>query len=85
MKELSAENVNLKRLYEEETSCSEPVLIIVSPGTDPSQELEALAEDTIGSDRYHQVSGFVGFCYVSMDSQIRVQIPSFPSMLIKHC
>ena len=55
MKELSAENVNLKRLYEEETASTEPVLIIVSPGTDPSQELEDLAKNTIGSDRYHQV------------------------------
>ena len=55
MKELSSENVNLKRLYEEETSSTEPVLIIISPGTDPSQELEDLAKASIGLDRYHQV------------------------------
>ena len=55
MKELSSENVNLKRLYEEETSSTEPVLIIISPGTDPSQELEDLAKTSIGLDRYHQV------------------------------
>ena len=55
MKELSSENVNLKRLYDEESSSSEPVLIIVSPGTDPSQELEDLAKNSIGLDRYHQV------------------------------
>ena len=55
MKELSSENINLKRLFEEETSSTEPILIIISPGTDPSQELVDLAKNTIGTDRYHQV------------------------------
>ena len=55
MKELSAENINLRRLFDEETSCTEPILIIISPGTDPSQELSDLAQNTIGSDKYHQV------------------------------
>ena len=55
MKELAPPNVNLKRLYEKETQCTEPVLIIISPGADPSQELEDLAKQTIGLDKYHQV------------------------------
>ena len=55
MKELSPPNVNLKRLFEQETTSSEPILIIISPGADPSQELEDLATQTIGLDKYHQV------------------------------
>lgn len=55
MKELSPPNVNMKRLYEQETQASEPVLIIISPGADPSQELEELAKQVIGAEKYHQV------------------------------
>ena len=58
MKDLSPPNVNLKKLYESETKPSEPILIIISPGADPSQDLEDLAKGTIGSDKYHQVSYF---------------------------
>lgn len=56
MKELSPPSVNLKRLLETETLPSEPILIIISPGADPSQELQDLAEQTIGGDKYHQVA-----------------------------
>lgn len=59
MKELSPPSVNLKRLLETETLPSEPILIIISPGADPSQELQDLAAQTIGGDKYHQV------CYCS--------------------
>ena len=55
MKELSPPNVNMKRLYETETQASEPILIIISTGADPSQELEELAKQTIGAEKYHQV------------------------------
>ncbi|MEQ2279608.1 Cytoplasmic dynein 2 heavy chain 1 [Ameca splendens] len=34
----------------------EPVLIIISPGADPSQELKELAAETIGRDKYHEIS-----------------------------
>lgn len=56
MKELSPPTVNLKRLYEVETLAVEPILIIISPGADPSQELEELASESVGADKYHQVS-----------------------------
>ena len=55
MKELSPPSVNLKRLFEHETLPEEPILIVISPGADPSQELQDLANETIGHDRYHQV------------------------------
>lgn len=47
--------MNLKRLYEKETLNTEPILVIISAGADPSQELEELAGQTIGLDKYHQV------------------------------
>ncbi|MED6257511.1 Cytoplasmic dynein 2 heavy chain 1, partial [Ataeniobius toweri] len=53
MKELSPPPLNLRRLYTE-TMEWEPVLIIISPGADPSQELAELAAETIGSDNYHE-------------------------------
>ncbi|KAL3878520.1 hypothetical protein ACJMK2_030860 [Sinanodonta woodiana] len=56
MKELSPPSVNLKKLFKDETMASEPILIIISPGADPSQELQELAEGTIGTDKYHQVA-----------------------------
>ena len=55
MKELSPPSVNLKRLYEQETLPEEPILVVISPGADPSQELQDLANETIGHERYHQV------------------------------
>lgn len=55
MQELSPPTVNLKKLYEQETLAEEPVLIVISPGADPSQELQELANEVIGHDRYHQV------------------------------
>ena len=38
-----------------ETQAVEPVLFIVSPGADPSTELEELAREVVGKDHYHQV------------------------------
>uniref|UniRef100_A0A8C5EPV0 Cytoplasmic dynein 2 heavy chain 1 n=1 Tax=Gouania willdenowi TaxID=441366 RepID=A0A8C5EPV0_GOUWI len=55
MKELSPPPLNLRRLYTE-TMESEPVLIIISPGADPSQELAELAAETAGRDNYHEIS-----------------------------
>lgn len=55
LKDLSPANLNLRRLYEVDTLAKEPILVIISPGADPSQEIEELAESVVGSDRFHQV------------------------------
>lgn len=55
MRELSPSPLNLKRLYKE-TLEIEPILIIISPGADPSQELLELASEVIGKEYYHEVS-----------------------------
>ncbi|GAB5577021.1 cytoplasmic dynein 2 heavy chain 1 isoform X12 [Prionailurus iriomotensis] len=55
LKELSPLPLNLKRLYKE-TLEIEPVLIIISPGADPSQELQELANAERGGECYHQVA-----------------------------
>ena len=55
LKELSPANLNLRRLYEVDTLATEPILVIISPGADPSQEIQELAESTVGGDRFHQV------------------------------
>ncbi|XP_034023634.1 cytoplasmic dynein 2 heavy chain 1 [Thalassophryne amazonica] len=55
MKQLSPPPLNLQRLCSE-TLESEPILIIISPGADPSQELLELAVELIGRDNYHEIS-----------------------------
>lgn len=66
MSELSPPNVNLKKLYEEETSAEEPILIIISTGADPSQDLEELAKEIVGSDKYFQVAMGQGQAEIAM-------------------
>lgn len=61
LKELSPLPLNLKRLYKE-TLNIEPILIIISPGADPSQELQELANAERSSKCYHQVGGTSLFC-----------------------
>jgi len=41
---VQANSFNLKSLYEEETTCQDPILFIISPGSDPSAELQQFAE-----------------------------------------
>ncbi|KAL8191060.1 UNVERIFIED_CONTAM: Cytoplasmic dynein 2 heavy chain 1 [Gekko kuhli] len=55
IKELSPPPLNLKRLYKE-TLEIEPILIIISPGADPSQELQELASAERNGECYHQVA-----------------------------
>ncbi|MFT7803200.1 cytoplasmic dynein 2 heavy chain 1 [Arapaima gigas] len=55
MKELSPPPLSLKRLYLE-TIETEPILIIISPGADPSQELLELAGETVGRENYHELA-----------------------------
>ncbi|XP_056467776.1 cytoplasmic dynein 2 heavy chain 1 isoform X1 [Gadus chalcogrammus] len=55
MKELSPPPLNLRRLHCE-TLAWEPVLIIISPGADPSQELSELAADSVGRENFHEIS-----------------------------
>ncbi|XP_068211563.1 cytoplasmic dynein 2 heavy chain 1 [Palaemon carinicauda] len=55
MKELSSPTLNLRRLMTE-TTASEPILIIISPGADPSQELLELVKSTVGQNKYHEVA-----------------------------
>ncbi|XP_071951365.1 cytoplasmic dynein 2 heavy chain 1-like isoform X2 [Antedon mediterranea] len=65
MKELSPPSLNLKRLYQETVS-SEPILIIISPGADASEELQELADEVIGNDKYHQVAMGQGQADIAM-------------------
>lgn len=48
--------LSLLELYNTETSASEPVLFIVSPGSDPTKELEEFAETVVGREKFHQMA-----------------------------
>ncbi|XP_063970614.1 cytoplasmic dynein 2 heavy chain 1 [Lytechinus pictus] len=65
MKELTTPTINLKRLYQD-TVPSEPVLIIISPGADPTQELQEVAAEVIGADHYHEVAMGQGQADIAM-------------------
>ncbi|XP_061923239.1 dynein cytoplasmic 2 heavy chain 1 isoform X1 [Entelurus aequoreus] len=67
MSELSPPPLNLRRLHAE-TLELEPVLIITSPGADPSQELAELAVDTVGRNQYHEISMGQGQADVALAS-----------------
>jgi len=58
IQDISPETLNLKKLYSKETISTEPILIIISPGADPSAELRDLAMEIIGKDRYSEVNYF---------------------------
>ncbi|CAG5115632.1 unnamed protein product, partial [Candidula unifasciata] len=55
MKELSPPSVTLKKLHLESIP-TEPILVIISAGADPSQELQEMAAEVVGIERYHQVA-----------------------------
>ncbi|OON23868.1 ATPase family protein, partial [Opisthorchis viverrini] len=46
---LGSSTVNLSRLYEHETRATEPILLLISPGADPSQELAEAAAARFGN------------------------------------
>jgi len=46
----------LQRIYEEESSCTEPILFITGPGSDPSKELQEFAEQQVGRDKYFELA-----------------------------
>ncbi len=56
LKELSPSTLNFKRLFSADTLPAEPILVVISPGADPSQEIQELAETTVGGECFHQVA-----------------------------
>lgn len=55
LKDISPSTTSIRYVYETETLATEPVLIIISPGSDPSEELRELAESVVGKQCYHEV------------------------------
>lgn len=56
LKELFPQAINLKNLLN--NTNTEPILIIISAGVDPSQELSELANAVVGAESYVQVRFF---------------------------
>jgi hypothetical protein len=57
LQDLSPPALSLKQLLFE-TLATEPVLLVISPGADPSEELRALAHATVGEQHYHEVYSY---------------------------
>lgn len=43
-------------MYENESNCKEPILFIISPGSDPSTELQEFAETVVGRQSFHELA-----------------------------
>jgi dynein heavy chain 2 len=56
LKDISPSTSSIKYIYETETVASEPILVIISPGSDPSEELRELAESVVGKQSFHEVA-----------------------------
>ncbi len=56
LKELSPSTLNFKRLFSADTIATEPILVVISPGADPSQEIQELADSVVGSQHFHEVA-----------------------------
>ena len=48
--------LSLVEVYKNESIAAEPILFIVSPGSDPTKELEEFAENIVGRDKFHQMA-----------------------------
>lgn len=47
---------SLSHIVEFESTPTEPILFIISPGSDPSAELQEFAEQSIGRNAYHELA-----------------------------
>ncbi|CAF0769940.1 unnamed protein product [Adineta steineri] len=65
--DISPETLNLKKLYSKETISTEPILIIISPGADPSAELTDLAIGVTGKDKYSEIAMGQGQMQIALD------------------
>ena len=55
LKDISPSDTNLRTMLDQ-MKASEPLLIIVSEGVDPSRDLSELADEKVGKDRFHEVA-----------------------------
>lgn len=53
---LSPPTLKLESIYQEESGAKEPVLFLITPGSDPSRELQEFAFSTVGSDHYYELA-----------------------------
>lgn len=49
-------SLNLQRVITEECSPATPLLVVTTPGADPTRDLEELAARTVGAARYRQIA-----------------------------
>lgn len=53
---MQAANFTLRSLFESETQPTDPILFIISPGSDPSAELKEFAEQVVGRNAFHELA-----------------------------
>ncbi len=56
VKSLSPAALSLRQLIERESSAHQPVLLLTTPGADPSAELSDYASHAVGKDRFHEIA-----------------------------
>lgn len=56
LESLNPPPLDLNVIYRDETVSTEPILLLVGNGADPSQELNELANKVVGAHRFHQIA-----------------------------
>jgi dynein heavy chain 2 len=56
LSDISPPPLSIPDLFKSESLNIEPILFIISPGSDPSKELEEFAEEAVGRNRFHQMA-----------------------------
>ncbi|KAL9646808.1 hypothetical protein ABK040_013670 [Willaertia magna] len=52
----TSSSLKLSNIYKQESICTEPILLITTPGTDPSQELREMALQTVGYSNFIELA-----------------------------
>ena len=68
LKILYPPSLNFKRLYSTDSLHTEPILVIISPGADPSLEIQELAESEVGKESFYQVAMGQGQADIAIQS-----------------
>jgi dynein heavy chain 2 len=53
---IQAATFSLANLYQTESSPTDPILFIISAGSDPSAELEEFADQIVGRNAFHEIA-----------------------------
>eukprot|EP00817_Percolomonadidae_sp_ATCC50343_P006451 CAMPEP_0117419094 /NCGR_PEP_ID=MMETSP0758-20121206/738_1 /TAXON_ID=63605 /ORGANISM="Percolomonas cosmopolitus, Strain AE-1 (ATCC 50343)" /LENGTH=1572 /DNA_ID=CAMNT_0005199979 /DNA_START=400 /DNA_END=5115 /DNA_ORIENTATION=- len=67
LKNAHSNTFDIEHTFKHESSPSEPILLITTPGADPTQELEEVAKRIVGSSNFNQIAMGQGQTDIALD------------------